>query len=104
MVKFARRDFTCWSDIRQDVNGRCIDVCKALGEMITSSGTGWNYDQRTPADTYLFIPSVNSTYQFPVSYFVNTISGAKMMVLVCVFDTTSGSTSNSYIVNASNKN
>ena len=82
MVKFVRRDFTCWSDIHQAVNERCVDVCKAMGEMITGSGTGWNYDQRTPADTYLFIPSRDNAYQFPVSYFVNTVSGAKLMVMV----------------------
>lgn len=104
MVKFARRDFTCWSDIHQAVNERCIDVCKALGEMITSSGTGWEYDSRTPVDTYLFIPSVNNTYQFPVSYFVNTISGAKMMVQVCVFKTNDGTADAAFRVNASNKN
>lgn len=82
MVKFARRDFTCWSDIHESVNERCVDVCKALGEMIVGSNTGWEYDQRTPANTYIYIPSRNNAYQFPVSYFVNSISGAKLMVLV----------------------
>ena len=104
MVKFARRDFTCWSDIHQTVNERCIDVCKALGEMITSSGTGWEYDSRTPVDTYLFIPSVNNTYQFPVSYFVNTVSGAKLMVMVNLGTNDTGSFSYFKLPYISNKN
>lgn len=87
MVKFVRRDFTAWSNIRDDVNDRCLDLIHALGEMITGSGTGWKFDDRTPADTYIFIPSEAQTsgaptYQFPVSYFVNELSGAKMMVMV----------------------
>ena len=93
MVKFARRDFTCWSDIHQSVNERCVDVCKALGEMITGSGTGWEYDERTPENTYIYIPSRNSTYNYPVSYFVNSISGAKLMVLVNIGSNSGSSTS-----------
>ena len=83
MVKFARRDFTAFSDLPQVTNDRVVAVTKAICEMIVGSDTGWTYDERTPADTYIFVPARSSDYynfQFPVSYLRNTENGAKLMV------------------------
>lgn len=86
MVKFARRDLTAFTDLPQDVNGRCQTVVKVLGEMIVGSDTGWDYDERTPADTYIYVPSRNNELRFAVSYFRNE-SGAKLMVMAFIGST-----------------
>lgn len=80
MVKFVRRDFHCWGDIRKPRQERCIDIVKAIAEMITGSGTGWEYDERTPHETFIYVASRNDQYQYPITYLVNSVSGAKMMI------------------------
>lgn len=82
MVKFVRRDLNCYGDIPSGYQAKCEKVIEVLGEMITGSDTGWVYDTRTPAGTLLSIRSYNNTYQWPIKYFRNTESGAKLMILV----------------------
>lgn len=81
MVKFVRRDLVCGTDIRMDnFSNRCLDIVEIICDMIVNSGTGWEYDSRTPSGTHLFVPSRNETYQFPFTYLINEISGAKLLV------------------------
>lgn len=83
MVKFARRDLTAFTELPKGINERCQTVVKVLGEMIVGSDTGWNYDERTPANSYIYVPSRNNSCRFAVSYFRN-ISGAKLMIMAFV--------------------
>lgn len=96
MVKFVRRDLTLGTELPTGYQEKCEKILSTLGEMLVGTETGWNYDQRTPANNFLSIPSKNGTYNWPVQYFVNE-SGSKLMVLVFgTYNTTSnsGDTSN----------
>lgn len=81
-MKFVRRDLVCWSDISSDWWQRCYSIIDVIGNMITTSGTGWSYDSRTPAGTYIQIRQRDdASVLYPIQYFVNS-SGAKLMVMV----------------------
>lgn len=85
-MKFIRRDYT--SANTPSTYAEVQDfMCSEIADMIVSTDTGWEYDERTPNKTsFISLPNPGGTSsypqtRYPILYLRNTISGAKLAVV-----------------------
>ena len=85
-MKFIRRDYT--SANTPSTHEEVQDfMCSEIADMIVSTDTGWEYDERTPNKTsFISLPNPGGTSsypqtRYPILYLRNTVSGAKLAVV-----------------------
>ena len=94
-MKFIRRDYTAGISVSQDEAAIQDFMCSEIADMIVSTDTGWDYDERTPNKTsFISLPnpggtSSNPQTRYPVLYLRNSMSGAKLAVVSILMNITS---------------
>ena len=86
-MKFIRRDYAAGISVAQDAAAIQDFMCSEIADMIVSTDTGWDYDERTPTKTsFISLTNGGGTSSrpqtpYPVLYLRNSLSGAKLAIV-----------------------